>query len=77
MNNPQYKYRQLLQEEFNVVERQRRVQAEAMANLGEGKYQQDIELIKTDDIESEEIDIFERVKKFDELQRRLDKHRNE
>lgn len=38
-----------------------------MANLGEGKYEQDIELVKTDDMESEEMDIFERVKTFEEL----------
>jgi len=48
-----------------------------MANFGEGKYAQDIELVKTDDIESEEADIFERVKKFEELQKRFDKHRKE
>ena len=48
-----------------------------MANLGEGKYQQDIELVKTDDIESEEADIFERVNKFKELNRRFENHRKE
>jgi len=29
----------MLQQQMNVVERKRRIQAEAMANLGEGKYQ--------------------------------------
>jgi hypothetical protein len=48
-----------------------------MANIGEGKYQDDLEVIKTDDIASEEVDIFERVKKFEELQKRFDKHRDE
>ena len=48
-----------------------------MANIGEGKYQEDLEVIKTDDIASEEVDIFERVKKFEELQKRFDKHRDE
>jgi hypothetical protein len=65
----------MMQEQINVVERQRRIQAEAMANLGEG--QQDLELIKTDDIESEEADIFQRVEKFNELNKRFEKHRKE
>jgi len=38
-----------------------------MANFGEGKYAEDIELVQTDDFDSEEVDIFERVKKFEEL----------
>jgi len=37
-----------------------------MANLG-GNNQEDISNIKTDDFESEEGDVFERVKSFDEL----------
>ena len=36
----------------------------------------DLELIKTDDIESEEADIFRRVEKFEELTKRFDKHRD-
>jgi hypothetical protein len=47
-----------------------------MANLGEGKYTQ-LDEIKTDDIESEEADIFDRVKKFDELNKRFENHRKE
>lgn len=34
-------------------------------------------MVQTDDFDSEEGDIFERVKKFEELQRRLDNHRKE
>jgi len=45
-----------------------------MENLGA---QQDIELVKTDDIESEEADIFQRVEKFEELNKRFEKHRKE
>ena len=45
-----------------------------MANLGG---QQDLAGLNTDDFESEEADIFERVKKFEELQKRFDKHRVE
>ena len=50
-----------------------------MAGFGEGQdqVQQDIKDIKTDDMESEEVDIFERVAKFEELQRRRDKHRKD
>jgi hypothetical protein len=51
----------MLQDEMNIVERKRRIQAEAMANFGATV---DIGLIKTDDIESEEADIMERVDKF-------------
>ena len=59
-------YQQLLQGQMNIIERQRRVQAEAMANLGLDN-QMDLELVRTDDIDSEEGDIYERVKKFEEL----------
>jgi hypothetical protein len=59
---------------MNIVERQRRIQQEAMANLGS---QPAIELVKTDDIESEEADIFYRVEKFNELNKRFEKHRKE
>jgi len=59
-------YQQLLQGQMNIIERQRRVQAEAMANLGLDN-QMDIGQVKTDDIDSEEGDIYERVKKFEEL----------
>ena len=52
------------------------MQAEALANLGTGK-EQELEKMKTDDMESEEGDIFERVNKFNELQKRLDQHRKE
>jgi len=61
------KYKQGLQNEINLIERRRRVAAEAMANLGEGAQDIDVELLKTDDLNSEEPDIFERVKTFEEL----------
>ena len=61
------KYKQGLQNEINLLERRRRVAAEAMANLGEGAADKDVELVKTDDLDSEEPDIFERVKTFEEL----------
>ena len=40
-----------------------------MANLGAGAQEVDLELVKTDDIESEEGDIFERADKFKELEK--------
>lgn len=61
------KYKQGLQNEINLIERRRRIAAEAMANLGEGAQDIDVELVKTDDLNSEEPDIFERVKTFEEL----------
>lgn len=36
--NRKYKYKQMLQEQFNLIERKKRVQMEAMDNFGEGKY---------------------------------------
>lgn len=73
--NASIKYRAMLQEQINVVERQRRIQAEAMSQLGEEK--EDLELIMTDDIESEEADIFHRVEKFNELNKRFTQHRED
>lgn len=64
-------YRQKLQEEMNRTIRSQMLQAEAISHLGNDK---EIELIKTDDIGSEEDDAFRRVEKFEELKKRLDKH---
>jgi hypothetical protein len=36
-----------------------------------------LEEVKTEEIESEEVDIFERKAKFDELLKRIEKHRKE
>lgn len=72
VENPKFKYKQMLQEQVNLVERKRRIQAEAMAGIGEGQYQEDLELMKTDDFDSEEGDVFERVNKFEELSKRLE-----
>lgn len=61
------------------VEKKRRIQAEALSNLGEnaGQAAQNLEEAKTEEIESEEVDIFERKQKFDELLKRIEKHRKE
>ena len=77
LHEQEIKYKAMLTSEINRVERKRRIQAEAMANFGEGMHEKDIELIKTDDMESEEMDIFERVKTFEELQKRFKKHQKE
>lgn len=77
-NNKELYLKQQLQEEMIKVEKRRRLQAEAMANLGEGgAAAQNIEEAKTEEIESEEVDIFERKQKFDELLKRIEKHRKE
>jgi hypothetical protein len=49
---------------MNVLERKRRLQREAMENFGENGATDKIGEIRTTDIESEEVDIFERRKKF-------------
>jgi hypothetical protein len=61
------------------VERKERLQAEALSNLGERPSTEirNLEEAKTEDIESEEVDIFERREKFEELLKRIEKHRKE
>ena len=78
-NNKELYLRQQLQEQMTLIERKRRVQAEALANLGENAASAvaQLEEAKTDDIESEEVDIFERKNKFEELLRRISRHRKE
>lgn len=49
---------------------------EAMANLG-GAIYEDYEDLPTEEIDSEEGDLFLRKKHFEELVRRFDKHRRE
>jgi len=73
LRNPEIHYRQKLQEHMNLVERKKRIQLEAMENLGEDK--QELSLMKTDDIDSEEMDVFERVSNFKELQQRFEQHK--
>ena len=75
LRHAQLHYRTKLQAEINRVERERLIQAEAAANLGEGADRHDVELLKTDDIESDEVDVFKRVEKFNELQKRLEQHK--
>ena len=43
--NPKYHYQQMMQEQFNLIERKRRVQMEAMQGLGEGENRQDISVV--------------------------------
>ena len=70
--------RQQLQEQMAIVEKKRHLQHEALANMGEGASAiGNLEEAKTEEIESEEVDIFERKQKFEELLRRIEKHRKE
>ena len=48
-----------------------------MENLGEHGAIPVIEEAKTTEIESEEVDIFERKRKFEEISKRMEKHRIE
>lgn len=79
-NNRDLFIKQQLQEHMMMVEKKRRLQQEAMANLGEdagGAAVTNLEEAKTEEIESEEVDIFERKQKFDELLKRIERHRKE
>ena len=68
-NNKELYLRQQLQEQMTILERRKRLQEEALANLGinGGAAIPSLEEVKTEEIESEEVDIFERKNKFDEL----------
>jgi len=67
-----------LQEQQNLLERKSNLQLEAEENLGlDNEPVGALEEAKTTDIESDEADIFERKQKFDELLKRLEKHRKE
>jgi len=62
---------------MTLMERKQRLQAEAMENIGEGAAIAGLEEARTEEIESEEVDVFERKNKFEELLRRIDRHRKE
>ena len=67
---------------MNLVERRRRLAAESMAASGPGDFAQgasviDSEAEDTDDIDSEDPDIYERTKKFERLLKKFNKHREE
>lgn len=78
-NNQELYLRQQLQEHMTVLMRREKLQQEALSNLGvnaEGAIP-GLEEAKTEEIESEEVDIFERKAKFDELLKRIEKHRKD
>ena len=62
---------------MTIVERKRKLQQEALENMGTAQDATKLEEAKTTDIESEEVDIFERKQKFEELLKRMDKHNKE
>ena len=63
---------------MNIVERKKRIQQDALLAMGEdGGLLPSLQEVETDEIESEDPDIFERSKKFEELQKRLSIHRKE
>ena len=61
---------------MNLVERKRRIAAEAM-NMADGKHANAIpgDAEDTDDIDSDDADIFERNKKFEKVLEKFNKHR--
>lgn len=78
-NNKELYLRQQLQEHMTVLKRREKLQQEALANLGINPEAAipGLEEVKTEEIESEEVDIFERKNKFDELLRRIERHRKD
>ena len=67
-----------LQEQMNLLQRRENLQLEAQENLGlDGEPLKTLEEAKTTDIESDEADVFERKHKFEELLKRLERHRRE
>lgn len=66
---------------MNLAERRRRLASDALNNAG-GKLSQaasaiDSDAEDTDDIESDDPDIFERTKKFERVLKKFNKHRDE
>lgn len=66
---------------MNLIERKRRLAAESMANaggpLGQAAAAIDTDAEDTDDIDSEEADIFQRTEKFERVLKKFNKHREE
>ena len=62
-----------------MVERKRRLAAEAMVTVGGAQAEStlDSDAEDTDDIDSDDADIFERTKKFDKVLKKFNKHRDE
>ena len=65
---------------MNIVERKRRLQAEALENMGGGAGEaasalDELEGDDTDGYESDEADVFERKRKFEKLLQKFNKHR--
>jgi hypothetical protein len=63
-NKIDFYYRQKLQEQMNIVERKRRMTAEAMSSAHAATTPYENE---SDGMESEEVDVFQRKKRFDLL----------
>ena len=66
-----------IQDEINIKKRKMLLMEEAKAKLGSEAAAVDYEAMLTDDIESEEVDIFERKAKFDELVKRFESRKLE
>ena len=58
-----------------LIAKKKAIQAETLANLGQE--QPSLDGLRTTDIESDEPDIFERKRKFEELVKRMEDHRKE
>ena len=64
---------------MNLIERKRRLAAESMANAGgplnEASAAIDTDAEDTDQIDSEEDDIYQRTEKFERVLKKFNKHR--
>lgn len=58
-----------------LIEKKKALQAEALANLGSAYVP--LDGLRTTDIETDEPDVFERKRKFEELVKRMEDHRKE
>lgn len=76
INNPEMQYKQQLAEQINLLTRKKRLAMEAHENMNRME-EVPIEEVMTDNISSEEIDIYERKRKFEELSKRMEQHRKD
>ena len=77
-NKVAFHYKQQLMEQMNLIERRRRLAAEALANpAGAQEAVVDTDGEDTDDIDSDDPDIFERTKKFEKVLKKFNKHKEE
>ena len=80
-NQIAFHYKQKLQEQMNLVERKRRLAHESLSNasgpISGAASAIDSDAEDTEDIDSDDPDIFERKRKFERVLKKFNKHRDE